>query len=297
MIAFECEQCQKRLRALLGKSGSAGEVSQLRRTGVHSGPHAGRVASFGDGCPEFRRTFFRRTMFRRGNGPVPFLRDRTGRCCRRPAGPTPPEKSAPPIIIVVVLLLAAVGGFAAVKWMASPPPPVLAAIPAVNVFEFEPIEFTVRVKDPQAWQGRLSYHLVESPPGATLDEKTGAFRWTPTEEQGPSRLELRLLVKVKDRDDLWDELKIPVTVKEQNEAPTLKRIENMAVVQGETFEYQVSADDFDLPKVRLQYEFIESPEEARIDPATGMISWNTGSQQCEGGRRFEAKSPRQWPAG
>src|SRR5690606_667490 len=72
----------------------------------------------------------------------------------------------------------------------------------------------------------LTYSLVETPTGASINAVTGVFTWTPTEAQGPGNYTFK--VRVSDG-TLTDEEEITVTVNEVNTAPVLAAIGNKTV--------------------------------------------------------------------
>jgi hypothetical protein len=103
-----------------------------------------------------------------------------------------------------------------IKVQATNTPPTLNAIGNKAVNEGSTLTFTASASDTDTPAQTLKYSLVGAPVGATIDENSGAFSWTPTD--GPTQT-VTFTVKVNDGNPgLSDEEQIAVTV--NNVAPT-----------------------------------------------------------------------------
>src|SRR5690606_11383403 len=100
----------------------------------------------------------------------------------------------------------------------------------------------------------LTYSLIDTPTGASINATTGVFTWTPTEAQGPSSY--TFTVHVSDG-VLTDEEEITVTVNEVNVAPVLATISDKAVNEGSELTFTASATDADLPANTLTYSLVD----------------------------------------
>ncbi len=85
-----------------------------------------------------------------------------------------------------------------------------------------------------------------APLWATIDGTSGAFSWTPTEEQGPGGYTFTVKVTDNGNPEAWDEEEITVTVTEVNVAPTA---ENGTVTTPKNTEYVFKASDFNFSDV------------------------------------------------
>jgi VCBS repeat-containing protein len=73
--------------------------------------------------------------------------------------------------------------------------PVLGAIADRTVEEGSKLKFAVTATDSDGPKDRLSFSLGEgAPAGATINGKTGEFKWTPTAQQGPGTYEITVKV-------------------------------------------------------------------------------------------------------
>ena len=80
--------------------------------------------------------------------------------------------------------------------------------------------------------------------GMTIDANSGAFSWTPGEDQGG----LTPIVTVTVSDGTTtDSQSFTITVNELNDAPVLAPIANQSVDEGATLSFSASATDADLP--------------------------------------------------
>jgi VCBS repeat-containing protein len=73
--------------------------------------------------------------------------------------------------------------------------PMLGAIADQTVEEGSKLKFTVTATDADGRKDKLSFSLGEgAPAGATINSKTGEFKWTPTAQQGPGTYEITVKV-------------------------------------------------------------------------------------------------------
>lgn len=156
-------------------------------------------------------------------------------------------------------------------------PPVLEPVPDLSVPENGLLTFAVRAHDPDAEQ-TVRYSLgPDAPPGATLDEHTGEFRWTPTEADGPA--DLSLLIRASD-DGIPARVgtgRVNVRVTEVNQPPTVFPIADRVLREGQPLAVQVAAFDADLPPQNLTFSLIAgAPAGMSIDPVTGWLQWSVG---------------------
>ncbi len=150
--------------------------------------------------------------------------------------------------------------------------PVLATIGNKAVNEGTKLSFTVTASDDP--NQTLTYSLAGMvPAGAGINAATGAFEWTPSEEQGPGEFALTVRVTDNGAGDLYSEQAFSITVVEVNQAPVLSAIADQTVNVGATLTLTASATDADLPANTLTYSLVGAPIGAAIDASTGAFSW------------------------
>lgn len=158
-------------------------------------------------------------------------------------------------------------------------PPTLAPIATATVDELSGLAVTVAGTDPDG--DALTYALVAGPDpipqGCAIDPATGAFRWEPTESQGPGTYQFR--VEVTDNGDpkLSTERDITIVVSEINAAPELEDPGNQYSLQGETVSLRLAATDPDVPSQSLRFTATGLPPGLAIDPDTGRIEGTVGA--------------------
>src|SRR5207247_2305533 len=113
--------------------------------------------------------------------------------------------------------------------------PVLAAITDKNVDDRPLLSFSLSPYTTLFRSNTLSYSLANGtgtcvggtttkPSGASIDSSSGAFSWTPTEEQGAGKYCFKVVVTDNGTPALSDSREITVTVAEVNVAPVLAAI-------------------------------------------------------------------------
>src|SRR2546421_5400596 len=105
----------------------------------------------------------------------------------------------------------------------------------------------------------LTFALVSSPAGMTINPATGAIGWTPSEAQGPSTN----IVSVSVTDNGVPALSVTntftVTVNEVNLAPVLTVPADQTINEQTTLNVSASATDADLPANTLTFALVSSP--------------------------------------
>ena len=126
----------------------------------------------------------------------------------------------------------------------------------------------------------LSYSLLASPSGATINPNNGVISWTPTEAQGPS---VNNVFTTRVVDDGIPALSATntflVTVTEVNDAPVLPGQTNRTVAELTLLTVVNTATDSDQPANGLSYSLLASPSGATINPNNGVISWTPTEAQ------------------
>lgn len=113
------------------------------------------------------------------------------------------------------------------------------------------------------------------PTGVSLDPATGAFSWRPTEAQGPGAYDFTLVVTDNGAPPLNDTNRFRVTVNEINSPPVIDPVLPQTIVEGATFSVTIRATDPDSVPSPIVFSLDAAPASARIDAATGVITWLT----------------------
>ena len=121
--------------------------------------------------------------------------------------------------------------------------PVLDVIQEQAVDEMSPLIFVARATDEDLPSDTLTYGLEDPPAGASMDPATGAFTWTPTEDQNGIRT---VTVTVSDGRGGTDSQDVKVTVNEVNMPPTLDVIPAQTIDELAMLTFTVNASDDDL---------------------------------------------------
>ena len=147
------------------------------------------------------------------------------------------------------------------------------------------LTFTAKASDVDLPENELMFSLDGAPTGATIDPETGAFTWTPSENQGPGTYAFEVVVT--DEDGATDEQEITVTVNEVNVAPVLEELDDELVVnEGSLLTFTAEASDVDLPENELTFSLVDAPVGASIDPETGIFTWTPSEAQGPGTYTF-----------
>lgn len=153
--------------------------------------------------------------------------------------------------------------------------PTLSPIINLQIVELSELAIALAATDLDVPANTLSYSVVAGPAEASVDPVTGAFRWTPTEADGPG--DHVFTVRVSDS-DLFDEQSFTVVVTEENLSPILGSIDDVSVRVGETVQFTASATDPDLPANSLTFRLAAgAPAGASIDAQTGEFTWTPGA--------------------
>jgi RHS repeat-associated protein len=157
--------------------------------------------------------------------------------------------------------------------------PVLDPIGNRMVNEQSTLTFTATATDANTRGDTLTFSLdAGAPAGATIHPLTGAFNWTPTEDQGPGVYPVTIRVMDDGSPSLDDFETITITVNEMNAAPVLAPIGNLVAAQGQVLTFTAMATDADVPANTLTFSLDPgAPAGATIHPQSGLFEWTPGS--------------------
>lgn len=130
----------------------------------------------------------------------------------------------------------------------------------------------------------LTFSLAAgAPAGATIDARSGAFSWTPTEAQGPGVFALTFRASDNGTPPLSDLETIQVAVLESNLPPVLAAISDQTITEGLPLAFFLTASDPDLPANQLTFSLDPgAPAGAEVDPVTGAFLWVPSEEQGPG---------------
>ncbi|MDM8557525.1 Calx-beta domain-containing protein [Candidatus Parabeggiatoa sp. HSG14] len=111
----------------------------------------------------------------------------------------------------------------------------------------------------------LTFSLKDAPADALIDPETGTFNWTPTEDGV-----YKATIVVTESAGLTAEETITITVS-MNTPPTLKPIDNQAILLDRVFNFTAEATD--AQDNQFIYGLSEAPEGATIHPSSGQFTW------------------------
>jgi hypothetical protein len=151
-------------------------------------------------------------------------------------------------------------------------PPQLQSVPAQTVDEGAALSFNLSATDEDT-DNQLIYSISNLPDGATLDESSGQFSWTPGFDQAGN---YTLSAKVSDG-TVENAINIPVTVNDVNRAPTIDGGGSVTVTAGETATLSFSASDPDGDN--LTFESSDLPAGANLNAGNGTFSWTPSDDQ------------------
>jgi len=153
--------------------------------------------------------------------------------------------------------------------------PILNSIGGKNVNEDEPITFTVTATDQDLPADTLTFSLDAAPAGATIDETSGVFTWTPSEGQDAG--DYNATISVTDG-NLSDSETITITVSEVNVAPVLGAIGPQSVDEQTTLAFTATATDQN-SAVTLTFGLAGASAGATIHPTSGVFTWTPTEAQ------------------
>jgi len=149
--------------------------------------------------------------------------------------------------------------------------PVLNPVEDGSVFENSVIAFSVSATDEDT-DDKLVYSISNLPSGAKLDEKSGAFSWTPTFDQSG---EYALNASIS---DVYEQATAPfkIVVNNVNRKPEIDKGESVTITVGETVNLSFSGADLDDDAIAFSSDNL--PDGAAIN-ANGEFSWKPDENQ------------------
>jgi hypothetical protein len=113
----------------------------------------------------------------------------------------------------------------------------------------------------------LTYSMITSPTGMTINQATGLIAWTPTNDEVGSHT---VTVRVSDASGAFIERSSQITVANVNDAPAISTTTLPNATEGLMYLATVQAVDVDLGDI-LTFTFDSAPSFLSIDTRTGLI--------------------------
>ncbi len=148
-------------------------------------------------------------------------------------------------------------------------PPVITSTPQTGSFAFQAFAYDVEAEDPEG--DTLSYRLDQAPNGMTIDADSGLIAWTPD-----TNGDFPVTVVVSDG-VLETTQTFTITVVLPNQSPEITSTPVMTVLQGQTYQYQLTATDPE--DETITFGLVNSPTGMQIETATGLVTWTPGIDQ------------------
>ena len=149
-------------------------------------------------------------------------------------------------------------------------PPVLHGIPDRTVRQGDPVLFTIHADDVDGQA--LTYSVVDSPPGATLDPNTGVFRWMPAFDSVPS-----YTVRFRASDgEATAEQAVTFTVLNVNAPPVFDPFASVSVLENEKLALQIVAFDPDNPHFQPAVRLANGTLSGTADGPPATVTYAAG---------------------
>ena len=157
-------------------------------------------------------------------------------------------------------------------------PPTLSDVPpSLALDELTPLNFKATANDVDIPPSPMRFSLTGEPVGATINQQTGAFLWTPSEVQGQGNYTFK--VNVSDGEAMTSAT-VNVMVREVNVAPQLSNVPaSVTINEIEPYTFTAKATDTDIPVQVLTFSLVGAPDGASINPISGEFRWTPTEAQ------------------
>src|SRR5439155_695513 len=157
--------------------------------------------------------------------------------------------------------------------------PVLTVPADQTINEQTTLNVSASATDADLPANTLTFALVSSPAGMTINPASGAISWTPTEAQGPSTNAVSVSLTDNGVPALTVITYTTVFRYEVNLAPVLTVPADQTINEQTTLNVNASAIDADIPANSLTFALVSAPTGMTINPASGAISWTPTEAQ------------------
>ncbi|MHC1769199.1 MAG: lamin tail domain-containing protein [Verrucomicrobiia bacterium] len=151
-------------------------------------------------------------------------------------------------------------------------PPSFEPIADQRVAEGTLLTFTAKATDPDGDTVRYSLG-PGAPETAELDERSGAFRWTPSEPDGPALVKFAIQAEDNGTPARAGTLWVTVQVDEVNLPPRLDPVADQSIDEGSLLALRFTAHDPDLPPIPLVFTLEPGAPDGASVTADGAFTW------------------------
>lgn len=144
--------------------------------------------------------------------------------------------------------------------------PVIISKPVLSAIESFPYSYTVKAED--ADRQPLTMRLISAPAGMVMNNDL--IEWIPAYDQQGTQ---DVVVEVSDGEDNVQQL-FTIKVANTNREPNISSIDDMTIIAGDNFKYQVQASDDDGDPVQVRVE--SGPRNMTVK--SGVLMWNTSKR-------------------
>lgn len=165
-------------------------------------------------------------------------------------------------------------------------PPQLSGPGDQVVNELTPLNIAPIATDSDLPTNLLTFSLIGSPAGMSINTNTGAISWSPTEAQGPGIFPVKVVVTDLNTNAINQQSfsvtnSFNVTVNEINVAPILTLPTSQALNELTPLNVTATATDSDLPTNALTFALVSGPAGLNV-AANGNITWTPTEVQGSG---------------
>ncbi len=151
-------------------------------------------------------------------------------------------------------------------------PPQIISTPGFSAVTGKTYFYDVAALDPDGDQ--LFFDLATRPIGMSIDQQTGAIRWTPTADQLGS---FEVAIDARDPFGGSGRQSFTVTVRPVNLSPMIQTTPPTRAFVDRVYGYGVGATDPDGDPIGI--ELVEAPDGMELDASNGVITWRPGVNQ------------------
>ncbi len=152
--------------------------------------------------------------------------------------------------------------------------PVITSTALTSINERETYSYDVESMDYDVGDV-ITYSLISSPSGMSVDPATGLIQWTPQKEFIGNH---NIVVEAKDQAGLSDQQAFTLQVIDVNEQPSIVSDPVISADENANYIYEVKAEDPDITGY-LRYKLTKSPWGMEINANTGFIYWKPSVSQ------------------
>ena len=158
-------------------------------------------------------------------------------------------------------------------------PPLITDLLNMTVDENSQLIFSTEAFDQDG--DEIYFEIENNPEGATFDEKSGVFNWTPTYDQSGLYPDIKITVYEKTVSNLSTSTTFKITANHINRAPSLPLVDDGSVAENQQILFTLlEGSDPDIEdKGKLVYRAENMPVGAQFDTATRTFSWIPGFDQ------------------